>query len=106
MMIEQQLVENTEIAYLNLIVDMLEKGTLELEKAQSISQQFLGMLPFTDDADMDTKLKTFTGEYPDFKSIYVSFMRYEDDKKKQALVHGMRALMKEGKIEEALQLTK
>jgi hypothetical protein len=105
-MVEQQLVEKTEIAFLNAIVDMLEKGELELEKAQQVSQQFLALLPFNDDADMDAKLKTFVEEHNEFKGVYVSFMRYEDDKKKQALVHNMRALMKEGKIEEALQLTK
>lgn len=102
----KQLTHEVETELLKIMIRHLKSGKLKLPMAKTIAKEFLAFLPFENDETMNTKLKSFTDKYPDFKSIYISTLEEEEDKSVSELLTKMRGYMKENKIDEALKVVK
>lgn len=95
-----------ETDFLKLLSQYLKTGKVKLQEAKEITKEFLALLPFIDEEDMQTKLKSFTEKYPEFNQVYITFLKKEDLEKTADIVGKMKVLIKENKIDEALSLIK
>ncbi len=95
-----------ETDYLKLLSQYLKTGKIKLSEAKEVTKEFLALLPFADIEDMQTKLKSFTEKHPEFNQVYITFLNKEDLEKTADLVGKMKVLIRENKIDEALNLIK
>lgn len=95
-----------ETDYLKLLSQYLKTGKISLPEAKEVTKEFLSLLPFVDIKDLQAKLKSFTEKHPEFNQVYITFLKKEDLEKTAELVGKMKVLVKENKIDEALNLIK
>lgn len=95
-----------ETDYLKLLSQYLKTGKIKLSEAKEVTKEFLALLPFADKLDLQMKIKTFTEKHPEFNQVYITFLKKEDLEKTAELIEKMRVLIKENKIDEALNLIK
>lgn len=98
--------KKVENDYLLLIATLLRTGEIDFATAKKSAQEMLTLLPFTTYEDMQTKLKQFTEKYKTLRKLYISFLKDLEQDKTNHLIERMRGLMKDNKIDEALQLAK
>lgn len=77
--ITMEILDFIEGVYLQIIIDDLRRGKLNTQAAQGMSQAFIALLPFNSVEDINTKLKTFTSEYPLMHNLYMAVLNYEDE---------------------------
>ena len=65
--------ESIEKELLDLILKHLEEGTLELEKAQEISKEYLALLPFHDKPELLKKLGSLSSKYQEAQGVFAKF---------------------------------
>lgn len=95
-----------ETDYLKLLSQYLKAGKIKLPEAKEVTKEFLALLPFADIEDLESKLKSFAERHPEFNQIYITFLKKEDLEKTADLVGKMKVLIRENKIDEALNLVK
>lgn len=96
----------TETDFLKIVIRQLKSGKMSLDQAKIIAKEFLALLPFEDEKSLEEKLKPFTDKYIDFKPLYISILKDEEEKQVSDLLSKMREYMKDDKIDEALELVK
>ena len=101
---EQKNIVETE--YLKLLSHYLKTGKITLPDAKEATREFLAFLPFTDFSDMQYKLKSFTDSHPYFQEIYITFLNNQEAKNTAKVINQMKSLIKENKVDEALNLVK
>src|SRR6187401_3290097 len=106
MQLNPELEKRIEIEYLRVIADLLQKDELTVEVAKQSANDFLALLPFNDFADMEAKLKNFIDKYPQLVNLEVILLQSKEDTKTKVLLEKMRDLMKNNKVNEAIQLAK
>ena len=77
--ITTEMLDFIEGVYLQIVIDDLRGGKLHTQAAQDMSQAFITLLPFTSIQDINTKLKTFTTQYPPMQNLYRAVLNYEDE---------------------------
>jgi hypothetical protein len=95
-----------ETEFLKLLSQYLKTGKIKLLEAKEVTKEFLAFLPFVDKEDMRNKLKSFTEKHLQFNQVYITFLKKEDFEKTADLIGKMKVLIKENKIDEALNLIK
>ncbi len=91
---------------LDLILLHLESGSLELEKAQEISREYLALLPFRDKAELLKKLGSLSGKYQEAQEVYTKFAAAIEKEDAAEKVEQMSQHIKSGNIEEAINVAK
>lgn len=95
-----------ETDFLKLLSIYLKTGKIKLLEAKEVTKEFLALLPFTNKVDLQAKLKSFTEKHPEFNQVYITFLQKEDLEKTADLIGKMKVLIRENKIDEAVDLIK
>ncbi|MBI2442740.1 MAG: hypothetical protein HYV40_02405 [Candidatus Levybacteria bacterium] len=104
---ELKVLEQTiEKELLDLILLHLESGSLELEKAQEISKEYLALLPFHDKAELLKKLGSLSDKYQEAQEVYAKVAGDVEKEDAAERVEQMSQHIKTGNIEEALKVAK
>lgn len=98
--------EAIEKELLDLILKHMEEGTLELEKAQEISKEYLALLPFHDKTELLKKFGTLSDKYQEAQSVYAKFAGSVEKEDSAEKIELMSQHIKTGNIEEALKIAK
>lgn len=98
--------EEIEKELLDIILKHLEDGSLELEKAQEISKEYLALLPFHDKAELLKKLGTLSEKYKEAQSIFAKIAGDIEKEDSARRVEQMSQHIKNGDIEQAIKIAK
>jgi len=102
----KQLEDRIEKELLDVIIEHLKSGELELEKAQILSQEFLSLLPFHDKAELLKKLGSLSGRYQEIQMIFAKYAGELEREQSSQKVVQMTEHIKAGNIEAAIQIAK
>lgn len=102
----KELEAQIEKELLGLITEHLKSGELELEKAQALSQEFLDLLPFHDKAELLQKLGTLSPRYAEAQAVYAKYGGDIEKQESSEKVAEMTEHIKNGQIEEAINVAK
>lgn len=102
----QKLVSDLEREFLYVIIRELRAGNLKLVVAKSKTKEFLGLLPFSDEKDLNQKIKGFCQKNPEFIGLELFLRKKEEEEKTKEVLKKMELLIKLGKIDEALAVAK
>jgi hypothetical protein len=105
MVFGEDYIKDVEIEFLRIVAKLLENGDFEIVDARTCAQFFLSLSPFQTVEDLRNKLQQLSSKYPDFKELEVYEMGKSEEAKTDEVLEKMRGLMKNGEIDEALQLT-
>lgn len=104
MTLPDQLIKDVEIEYLRLLVTLLKEVKSDSTHAKSSTDAFLKLLPFVEDNAMLEKLDKFGRDFPLFTSLHVYALGQVENLKTNELLEKMRGLMKDEKVNEAINL--
>ncbi len=102
----QQEVEAVKKELTELIVKHLKENKIEVEKARKLAADFLAALPIKDQQDLLLKLKNLSEQYEEAREIYVREMGKINEELRDQALSQMHALIKDGKIEDAISVAK
>ena len=102
----QEEVKNVEQQLVDLIVRHLEADKIEVERAQKLAADFLGVLPVSDQKDLLAKLQELSQNYEEAKEVYVSELSRINEQNRQIALTQMRDHIKIGNIEQAITVAK
>ena len=102
----QEEVKNVEQQLVNLIVKHLEANKIEVDEAQKLAADFLGVLPVTDQKDLLAKLRGLSQNYEEAKEVYVSELSRINEQNRHIALLEMRNHIKLGNIEQAITVAK
>lgn len=102
----QKLINDLEKEFLYIVIRELRAGNLKLVAAKSKTREFLGLLPFSDEKDLNQKIKEFCQKNPEFIGLELFLRKKEEEEKTKEVLKKMELLLKLGKIDEALTVAK
>jgi hypothetical protein len=102
----KQFEEQVERELLDAIVANLKDGTIDLDRAQLLSKEFLALIPFHDKLDLIQRLGVFSEKYQEAKAIYVKYAGKIEREDSQEKVSQMSQQIQNGNIEEAIHIAK
>ncbi len=100
----QEIINLLETEFLKILINDLKFGKIKLPEAKTVTKEFLALLPFTNKDELNTKLKAFIDKHSEFKMVYLTLLKINEEQKTNDLVMKMRILIKQNKIDEALKL--
>ena len=100
----QEIIKLLEMEYIKILINNLKFGKMKLDRAKMVTKDFLTLLPFKDKDDLVLKIKTFTELQNEFKMVYLTLLKINEEQKSNELAYKMRELIKQNKIDEALKL--
>lgn len=102
----KKMTNHLEYLFLNHLADGLIAGTIDIPSAQKLAAAFLQLEPFASVEDAQGKMGQFTRPYEQFAMLKEYIDGYHQQQQKDAMIEKMRAHLKEGHIDEALQVVK
>ena len=99
----QQEVEEVKRELVEFIIKHLRENKLPAEKAKKLAEDFLKILPISDQQDLLDKLKNLGENYLEAKEVYVDELRRVSEKKRIETLSQMRDHIKQGNIEKAIE---
>lgn len=102
----QEEVKNVEQQLVDLIVKHLEANKIEVDRAQKLAADFLGVLPVKDQKDLLFKLQELSQNYEEAKEVYVSELSRINEQNREIALSQMRDHIKVGNIEQAITVAK
>lgn len=106
MPLTQELVKIIQVEYLMTLSSLLKLGQIDVSTARATAQTFLKYLPFTDLEDLETKIKDFVSKYKLFNKLDIVVMQKAEEGKTSEVLEKMTLLMKQNKLDEALEIAK
>jgi hypothetical protein len=79
---------------------------VKLDRAKAVTRDFLSLFPVKNTDELLLKMKTFTQLQTDFKMVYLTLLNILEEQKSNEMAVKMRTLIKNKKIDEALNLVK
>src|SRR3989344_555057 len=95
----QQEVEAIKKELVELIIKHLRENKLPSEKAKKLAEDFLNVLPISDQQDLLEKLKNLGADYQEAKEIYVDELKRISEEKRNETLSQMRDHIKQGNID-------
>ncbi len=84
------LAKKIEIDFLKAISELLSNGEITLQTAKQSGKDFLALLPFSSEEDMQSKIKTFVEDYPKLEKVNAILLTYIDEGKTNELLEKIR----------------
>lgn len=78
MNIDPLLLDKLETEYLRKLISALKQGILHTNEAKVMTADFVALLPFSSQREMEEKIKGFTQKYPIIGDLYTDLLRFED----------------------------
>lgn len=103
---QEQLTEEVEKDLVQHILENIEDGTLTLDDAQKLAQEFLTLLPFQDKKDLVEKLQRLGTEHDEANQVYVKYAKPVADEQRDQKLAELAGHIKAGNIEHALTIVK
>ncbi len=100
----KKITDQIEYLFLIRIADSLDGKIIELQTAKDLATKLLQIEPFISFEDTKVKVQEFTKDYPFLNSLNKFIDGYYEEQKKHLTIEKMQELMKQGKIDEALQV--
>jgi hypothetical protein len=100
----EKMVTVIEKEYIQQLIDLLHQDKINTPEAKISAQEFLALGPFVSLQDLEQKLKGFGEKYPLFNPLYMTMYAYVEKAQTDSKVQKMHELIKQDKIDEALQL--
>src|SRR3989344_3413055 len=94
-----------EIEYLERLSSLLKSGEIDVDKARKISKEFLLLLPFESLDDIKSKIGGFLAENMKFENLRIILLKNIEEVKTSNVLEKMKTLLKNNKIDEAINLT-
>lgn len=102
----QDFIDLVEKEFIRIIIGALRKGSISQDDAKEYAREFLILLPFQSEEDIQEKIKLFTEKHDVFVSLYLFLLKSIENHKTSGLLNKMRDYMKSDKIEETINLVK
>lgn len=102
----EKITDDVEREFIKLIIGGLRSGLVTVDRARESSSEFLDLLPFQSEDDVQQKLKKFTDKNNVFMPLYLFFLKYFEENKTEGLLNKMRHCMKNNQIDKAINLVK
>ena len=99
----QREVEAVKKELVELIIKHLRENKLPSEKAKKLAEDFLNVLPISDQQDLLAKLKNLGQEYQEVKEVYVNELKKISEEKRNETLSQMRDHIKQGNINRAIE---
>lgn len=99
----QQEVEEVKRELVELIIRHLRENKLPAEKAKKLAEDFLKILPISDQQDLLDKLKNLGENYQEAKEVYIDELKRVSEKKRIETLSQMRDHIKQGNIDKAIE---
>ncbi|OGK09479.1 hypothetical protein A2767_04085 [Candidatus Roizmanbacteria bacterium RIFCSPHIGHO2_01_FULL_35_10] len=106
MLPDNDFIEQIENEFLNLLIELLEKGVIDESYAKQTTQSFLNLYPFDSLENLKDKLNNFVSNNKEFLPFYTTYLHQEELYKTKDVLVKMRSFLKQNKIDEALQVAK
>jgi hypothetical protein len=100
------LVEQIEKDLLDEILKNLEQNSITPEQAEKAAKEFLALLPIEDKHQLLEKLGKYSKMHVEGKNLYMKYAAPIEEEERQQKVAEMSAHIKNGKIEEAINVAK
>lgn len=101
-----ELVEDVENELLQVIIKYMDHEQMNEEQASKLAAEFLALLPISDKRDLLAKLKTYSDEHVEAKSVYLKYAKPIEEEERQKKLALMSHHIKNGQIEHALNVAK
>ncbi len=95
-----------EAHFLTVLISLLRGNKITLTRAKEATKNLLSIFPEENFFEIKAKLIKLTKKYPEFKEILTTLNAYEEEQKTREILEKMRKFIKEGKIDEALEVAK
>lgn len=99
----QQQVEDVKRELVGLIIKHLRENKIPADKAKKLAEDFLKILPISDQQDLLDKLKTLGENYQEAKELYVDELKRVSEQKRNETLSQMRDYIKQGNIDRAIE---
>jgi|SRR3989344_4429997 len=99
----QQEVEEVKKELVELIIKHLRENKLPAEKAKKLAEDFLNVLPISDQQDLLEKLKNLGENYLEAKEVYVDELKRISEEQRDQTLSQMRDHIKQGNIDKAVE---
>lgn len=97
-----QKVETVEKELLEIIADHLIQNKIDVATARKMAQDFLSILPVSDQEDLLNKLKSLGEKYEEAQEVYVEELGKMTEETRNAALNKMRDAIKSGNIDNAI----
>jgi hypothetical protein len=102
----KKVTEHIEYLFINKILQGLSGDTLKIPEAKNLAIAFKAIEPFTSIEDAKQKMELFASEYPTFIKMKEYVDASHSDAHVNEKINHMRDLMRDEKIDEAIQVAK
>jgi hypothetical protein len=102
----QKITDHVEYLFLKLIVRGLREHTITPEQASGYAREFLPIEPFQSFEDARTKIHAYVTTHGHFTSLQAFIDGLHEEQESDRKVESMKKLIKENKIDEAIQIAK
>ena len=99
----QQEVEEVKKELVELIIKHLRQNKLPAQKAKKLAEDFLNVLPISDQQDLLEKLKNLGENYLEAKEVYVDELKRISEEQRDQTLSQMRDHIKQGNIDKAVE---
>jgi hypothetical protein len=99
----QQEVEDVKRELVGLIIKHLRENKIPVDKARKLAEDFLKVLPISDQHDLVDKLKILGENYQEAKELYVDELKRVSEEKRNKTLFQMRDYIKQGDIDKAIE---
>jgi hypothetical protein len=92
-----ELSKKVEIDFLKTISVLLEKGKITLPQSKQLAREFLSLLPFTSEDDMQNKIKSYVNTHLELVNLQGIVLSSIDEDHKVKLIEDLRAFIQNSK---------
>jgi len=104
MKLEKKLADILYDQYLRILIIVLESEELDLERAKTITKEFLDLVNNAQTETVEKQIATFVAKNPLFESILTTVKSYEDEKRTAQVLEKMRIHLKNNNVDNALKV--
>lgn len=95
-----------EYLFLKRLARGLKEETIDIPRAKALAKEFLQIEPFSSVEDAKSKIDSFTRKDSYFLTLNEYIEAYYSEQQKNALIEKMRQHIKQGNIDQALEVAK
>lgn len=104
MLISAAFIDKVLQAFLTILISLMDSASITLKYSRTATRDFLHLFPSNSIEELHAKLKTYAEAHPEFKSIYIEFMKLRESNQTDDVLTKMRSLMKENNLDKAIQV--
>lgn len=98
--------DKMQSVFLDELIILLEKAKIPVAAARGKTKAFLELFPLESFEEAQAKLKKYSDLNPEFREVYIYFLREKENMRKDILLERMQKLIHRNKIDEAVNLVK